>query len=85
MSEFLRDFARRFAELDAGKALDGQIHLVAAMQRLNDVEERLGALEERARLNGLTAERVDSAELRRRLDQAVAVTRRLRLPEASGE
>jgi L-2-hydroxyglutarate oxidase len=28
--------------------------------------ERLGALEERARLNGLAAERVDSAELRRR-------------------
>jgi hypothetical protein len=50
-----RQMAIADAELDAGKALDGQIHLVAAMQRLNDVEERLGALE---------------SDLRDRLDQA---------------
>lgn len=49
-----RQMAIADAELDAGKALDGQIHLVAAMQRLNDVEERLGALE---------------SDLRDRLDQ----------------
>lgn len=40
-----RQMAVADSELDAGKALDGQIHLVAAMQRLSDVEVRLGSLE----------------------------------------
>lgn len=40
-----RQMAVADSELDAGKALDGQIHLVAAMQRLSEVEVRLNALE----------------------------------------
>lgn len=40
-----RQMAAADTELDAGKALDGQIHLIAAMQRLAEVEARLGVLE----------------------------------------
>lgn len=40
-----RQLAVADAELDAGKPLDGQIHLVAAMRRLSEVEERLEVME----------------------------------------
>jgi hypothetical protein len=40
-----RQMAVADSELDAGKATDGQIHLVAAMQRLAQVEDQIVAME----------------------------------------